>query len=65
MEVCFGERQTKPRVTGRPSPYSCDLSPTPERDGRTGKEERWMEEENDKVMVQYFVYGLLWILHER
>lgn len=38
------EAETKQHVTGSPSPYSCDLSPTLERERRTGREKRWMEE---------------------
>lgn len=36
--------QTKQHVTSLPSPYSCDLSPTLERERRTGREKRWIEE---------------------
>lgn len=35
--------ETKQHVTGSPSPYSCDLSPTLERVRRTGKEKRWIK----------------------
>lgn len=30
--------ETKPHVTGLPSPYSCDLSPTLKRERRAGRE---------------------------
>ena len=41
--------ETKQHVTGSPSPYSCDLSPTLDRERRTGKEKRWMEKKERHV----------------
>lgn len=35
--------ETKQHVTGLPSPYSCDLSPTLERERRTGRQKRWIQ----------------------
>lgn len=35
--------ETKQHVIGSPSPYSCDLSPTLERERRTGREKRLIE----------------------
>lgn len=34
---------TKQHVTGSPSPYSCDLSPTLQRERRTGWLKRWTQ----------------------
>lgn len=41
------EAETKQHVTGLPSPYSCDLSPTLERERRTGREKKWIERGKD------------------
>ena len=44
--------ETKQHVTGSPSPYSCDLSPTLERQRRTGRQKRWIERGERSVEVK-------------